>query len=51
MAWKGIVKNIPEVFGKMILDAEGKSPGYIQGFLKVVKSWLRYNNITLTRRM
>jgi integrase len=33
------------------LEAEGKSPGYIQGFLKVVKSWLRYNNITLTRRI
>jgi len=30
---------------------KGKSPGYIQGFLKTVKSWLRYNNISLTRRI
>ncbi|MBO3769099.1 MAG: hypothetical protein QXS51_02225 [Thermoproteota archaeon] len=30
------------------LEDEGKSPGYIHGFLKAVKSWLRYNNITLT---
>jgi len=33
------------------LESEGKSPGYIQGFLKTVKSWLRYNNITLTRKI
>jgi hypothetical protein len=33
------------------LEGEGKSPGYIQGFLKTVKSWLRYNNITLTRKI
>jgi hypothetical protein len=33
------------------LEAEGKSPGYIQGFLKTVKSWLRYNNISLTWRI
>jgi hypothetical protein len=33
------------------LEAKGRSPGYIQGFLKTVKSWLRYNNITLTRRI
>ena len=26
-----------------------KSPGYILGLLKVVRSWLRYNNMTLTR--
>jgi hypothetical protein len=32
------------------LEAEGASAGYIQGFLKTVKSWLRYNNISLTRR-
>jgi len=33
------------------LEEKGKSPGYIQGFLKTVKSWLKYNNITLTRRI
>ncbi len=31
------------------LEAQKKSPGYIIGLLKIVKSWLRYNNITLTR--
>jgi len=33
------------------LEAERKSPGYILGILKVVKSWLRYNDITLTRKV
>jgi len=33
------------------LEEEGKSPGYIQGLLKTIKSWLRYQNITLTRRI
>jgi hypothetical protein len=33
------------------LEDEGKSPGYIQGLLKAVKSWLRYNNVMLTRRI
>lgn len=33
------------------LDSERKAPGYIQGILKAVKSWLRYNGVTLTRRI
>ena len=33
------------------LDSQGKAPGYIQGILKAIKSWLRYNGITLTRRI
>jgi len=33
------------------LEAERKAPGYIQGILKAIKSWLRYNDITLTRRI
>jgi hypothetical protein len=33
------------------LESENKSPGYIQGFLKVLRSWLRYNDIKLTRRI
>jgi len=33
------------------LEAEKKSPGYIVGLLKAVRSWLRYNDITLTRRI
>jgi len=31
------------------LEAERKSPGYIVGLLKAVRSWLRHNNITLIR--
>jgi len=33
------------------LESEKKSPGYILGIMKVVKSWLRYNDIILTRRV
>jgi len=33
------------------LELERKSPGYILGILKAVKSWLRYNGISLTRRI
>jgi hypothetical protein len=33
------------------LESEKKSPGYTQGILKIVKSWLRYNDITLTRKI
>jgi len=29
---------------------EGKSPGYVAGIIKAVKSWLRYNDIALTAR-
>jgi len=31
------------------LEAEGKSPGYIIGLLKAVRSWLRYNDVALMR--
>ncbi len=34
-----------------MLESERKSPGYILGILKAVKSWLRYNDITLTRKI
>ncbi len=33
------------------LKAEGKTPGYIADLMKTVKSWLRYNGLTLTRRV
>ena len=33
------------------LESERKSPGYIVGLLKAVKSWLRYNDVRLTRRI
>ena len=33
------------------LESEGKSPGYILDMLKTVKSWLRYYDLTLKRRI
>jgi len=33
------------------LEAEHKAPGYILDLIKAVKSWLRYHDITLTRRI
>ena len=33
------------------LEADKKSPGYIRGLLKSSRSWLRYNDITLTRKI
>ncbi|MEM3028508.1 MAG: site-specific integrase, partial [Candidatus Bathyarchaeia archaeon] len=33
------------------LEAEGKAPGTIAGLLKAVRSWLRYNDIVLTRKI
>ena len=31
------------------LESEGLAPGYIDGILKALKSWLRYNDVKLTR--
>ncbi|MFC1507529.1 site-specific integrase [Thermoproteota archaeon] len=33
------------------LEEENKSPGYIVGILKTIRSWLRYNDIVLTRNI
>jgi len=33
------------------LEAERKAPGYIADLTKTMKSWLRYNDITLARRI
>lgn len=33
------------------LESERKSPGYIADLIKTVRSWLRYNDVTLTRRI
>lgn len=33
------------------LHREGKAPGYIENYLKAVKSWLRFNRIQLVRRI
>ena len=33
------------------LHREGKSPGYMENYLKAVRSWLEYNEIRLVRRI
>jgi len=33
------------------LHEEGKAPGYIENYLKAVRSWLNYNEIRLVRRI
>jgi hypothetical protein len=33
------------------LESKRKSPGYIEGILKTMKTWLRYNNVVLARRI
>ena len=33
------------------LHGEGKSPGYIDNYIKAVKSWLKFNGVLLVRRI
>jgi len=33
------------------LQSDGKSPGYIENYLKAVRSWLDYNEVRLVRRI
>jgi len=33
------------------LEKENKAPGYIANLVKIVRQWLRYNNILVTRRI
>lgn len=35
----------------MSLESSGKSPSYVADFIKIIKSWLRYNDIILTRKI
>ena len=46
---KGLQDSLEDLVTK--LEAERKSPGYILGLLKAVRSWLRYNDVRLTRRI
>ena len=46
---KGLQDSLEDLVTK--LEAERKSPGYILGLLKAVRSWLRYNDVKLTRRI
>ncbi|RLI46746.1 site-specific integrase [Candidatus Bathyarchaeota archaeon] len=40
---------LSDFVGKLL--KEGKSPGYVENYLKAVRSWLEYNEIKLVRRI
>jgi hypothetical protein len=44
---KGLQDSFEDLVAK--LEADRKAPSYIIGILKAVRSWLRYNDVTLTR--
>ena len=50
---EGDLKSLQEPLEDLVtrLESEGRAPGYILGILKAVKSWLRYNDVKLTRRI
>ena len=46
---KQFQNQLEDLVSKM--EADGKAPQYITGIMKVIKSWLSYNDITLTRKI
>jgi hypothetical protein len=46
---KGFQDKLEDVVAR--LEAEEKSPGYINNLVKIMRNWLRYNDILLTRRV
>jgi site-specific recombinase XerD len=47
--FKGFQDSIEDMV--TLLESEQKSPGYIRGLLKSLRSWLRYNDVQLTRKI
>ena len=45
----GFQDSLEDLVGQ--LESDHKAPGYILGILKAVKSWLRYNDVILTRKI
>jgi len=45
----GFQDNVEDLVSS--LEAQDKSPGYIGDLIKTLRSWLRYNDVTLTRRI
>ena len=50
---KGDVEAVEDLLMDFVsrLHREGKSPGYIENYMVVVKSWLRFNRIELVRKI
>jgi hypothetical protein len=46
---KGFQDSIEDMVTQ--LELEHKSPGYVRGLLKSLRSWLRYNDVLLTRKI
>ena len=46
---KGVQDSLEDLVTR--LEFERKSPGYIKGLIKSVRSWLRYNDVILTRKI
>jgi hypothetical protein len=44
---KGLQDSLEDLVAR--LEGDGKAPSYIIGILKAIRSWLRYNDVTLTR--
>jgi hypothetical protein len=50
-------KNNPKQFQDSLedivskLEDDGKAPGYVANIIKIIRSWLKYNNILLTRHI
>jgi hypothetical protein len=50
---KGDLKGFQDSLQDMVtlLESQGKAPGYILGLVKSVKSWLRQNDVQITRKI
>jgi hypothetical protein len=46
---KGFQDRLEDLVSQLEMD--GKSPGYINNLVKIVRHWLRYNDVLLTRRI
>ena len=46
---RGVEDILSDFVGKLL--KEGKAPGYVENYLKSVRSWLNYNEIRLVRRI
>ncbi len=49
----GNVRDVEDMLMDFVseLHGEGKSPGYIENYLKSVKSWLQFNSVSLVRKI
>jgi len=46
---KGLQDSVQDMV--TLLESQGKAPGYILGLVKMLKSWLRQNDVQITRKI